>query len=677
MSEFRVETYRMPAADLGPENPLPPLAALRFEFPWLLKARQALKGIPVAQRAHSAATGVLPHRLQDGFDRNRHSRDFQAIVLENQVLKATFLPEIGGRLWSLIHKPTSRELLYVNPVYQPCNLALRSAWFSGGVEWNCGMIGHTPYTCSPIHAARVEAQDGMASLRLYEWCRIRGVIYQMDFYLPDDSAWLLARMRVINPHDFAVPMYWWSNVSVPETKDLRIVAPAEEVWTHNYAAGTVSRTILRPELTYAINRGQGVGDAFFVVEQHRRPFIAGLDAQGAGLVQASTARLRGRKVFVWGHNRGAQRWQEYLSIKGHPYIEIQAGLAPTQADYLNMPAGAQWSWLEAYGLAQIDPAQATHEQYSTAYGAVDAYLGRHLPSVWLEAELIRTEKLADAEPAETINPGQPWGHLEARRRKVAGRQPFNPPALPFDPQRTSPETAHWQALLDKGEMPYREPSREPGWYMTQWDWAVLLEQALQAGRGKHWLSYLHLGVMYYRGEELDKARAAWEQSIACEESAWAYRCLALLAKEQGRPADAADLYAKAIELKPDIWQLAMECCQAQIDAGRSKVAIDLLGKLDRAISQRPRLRLVEALAALELDEFDRVEAILMDVELTDIREGEFGLTDLWFSLCEKRIAKAEGIAIDDALRQRVRSECPPPEKIDFRSWITPPPGSKT
>ena len=103
----------------------------------------------------------------------------------------------------------------------------------------------------------------------------------------------------------------------------------------------------------------------------------------------------------------------------------------------------------------------------------------------------------------------------------------------------------------------------------------------------------------------------------------------------------------------------------------------LVLEMDKAISQRPRLRLVEARAALELDQFDRVEAILMDVELTDIREGEFGLTDLWFSLCEKRIAKTEGVVIDDALRQRVRAECPPPEKIDFRSWVTPPPSSKT
>ena len=61
---------------------------------------------------------------------------FRVAVLENDHLRATFLLELGGRLWSLLHKPTGRELLSVNPVFQPANLAIRNAWFSGGVEWN-------------------------------------------------------------------------------------------------------------------------------------------------------------------------------------------------------------------------------------------------------------------------------------------------------------------------------------------------------------------------------------------------------------------------------------------------------------------------------------------------------------------------------------------------------------
>ncbi|MCZ7665985.1 MAG: DUF5107 domain-containing protein [Chloroflexi bacterium] len=44
----------------------------------------------------------------------------------------------------MLHKPSGRELLAKNPVFQPANLALRNAWFSGGIEWNIGAIGHSP-----------------------------------------------------------------------------------------------------------------------------------------------------------------------------------------------------------------------------------------------------------------------------------------------------------------------------------------------------------------------------------------------------------------------------------------------------------------------------------------------------------------------------------------------------
>ena len=47
---------------------------------------------------------ILPYRLQDGFNRDRRPRAFQAAVLENEHLRAVFLPELGGHLWSLVSK---------------------------------------------------------------------------------------------------------------------------------------------------------------------------------------------------------------------------------------------------------------------------------------------------------------------------------------------------------------------------------------------------------------------------------------------------------------------------------------------------------------------------------------------------------------------------------------------
>jgi len=110
MSEIKVGTFTMPAASLGPENPLPPLDV------------------------------CLPHRLQDEYGRTRKDRDFKAVFLENETLRATFLTEVGGRLWSLFHKPSNREL------HPEC---LVQRW--GGMEYS-STWSYSLYMLSSFHS---------------------------------------------------------------------------------------------------------------------------------------------------------------------------------------------------------------------------------------------------------------------------------------------------------------------------------------------------------------------------------------------------------------------------------------------------------------------------------------------------------------------------------------------
>src|SRR5215212_1308530 len=122
MSNLRVETLTLPAADLGPLNPLPVLTAARAaDAP--VKTHENVPESAREYLGYGCDTGVLPYRLQDQYSRTRTPRDFKVAVLENEILRATFLLDFGGRLHSLIHKTTGRNLLYTNPVFQPANLA--------------------------------------------------------------------------------------------------------------------------------------------------------------------------------------------------------------------------------------------------------------------------------------------------------------------------------------------------------------------------------------------------------------------------------------------------------------------------------------------------------------------------------------------------------------------------
>ena len=161
--------YNMPAAELGEQNPMPDIGtkkglAVTFETTGRVKEDEK------TNFGKGFLRTTLPYMQQDGYGRERTMRAFKAAVLENAYLKAMFLPELGGRLWSLYDKKAKRELLYVNSVFQPCNLGLRNAWFSGGVEFNACVRGHNPLTCSPLYCEVARTRDAEI-LHLYEFER--------------------------------------------------------------------------------------------------------------------------------------------------------------------------------------------------------------------------------------------------------------------------------------------------------------------------------------------------------------------------------------------------------------------------------------------------------------------------------------------------------------------------
>lgn len=47
------------------------------------------------------------------------STTYDTVILENGYTKVTLLPDYGGRILSIVHKPTNRELLYQNPLGTP------------------------------------------------------------------------------------------------------------------------------------------------------------------------------------------------------------------------------------------------------------------------------------------------------------------------------------------------------------------------------------------------------------------------------------------------------------------------------------------------------------------------------------------------------------------------------
>lgn len=664
MSRLYFDRLVMPGADIGSENPLPDLMPFCTEK---APIRSEVPGEDGLHLNYGAVPGILPYKIQDGYGRDKMDKAFRVAVLENDRLKAVFLLDFGGRLWSLTYKPEGRELLYKNPVFQPANLALRNAWFSGGVEWNIGMTGHTPFTCSPLHAEELEDDDGTPVLRLYEWERIRQAIYQMDFYLPERSDFLYARMRITNCRDETIPMYWWSNIAVPEALDVRVLVPADQAYNHSYDLCLRKIDIpyvLGADISYSTNCKKAV-DYFFRVTQPQ-PWIAAVDGQGKGFAQASTGLLRGRKLFAWGMNAGGRHWQEYLSVPVLPYIEVQAGLASTQMECLPMPANARWEWLEAYGPVQADPLKAHSWKWGEAVACVGNRLRELLPGQWMEDELIRTGKSIAEKPGRLASHGSGWAALENLRRAQAGQAMLGSLAG-FGEGCLGEEQKPWAELLMKGALPYSPPLDPPASYMIQLEWKELLEASLAAGRGDHWHSWLHAGVMRFAARDFKGAEEAWQKSMALDPSPWALRNLAVCRMAEKDFSGAADLLREAHVMLPGEASILKELLSALIKAGRAGDAITLYEELPQELRGIGRFKLLHTQALLAAGRLADCEAALEEpFEVSDIREGEFSLTDLWFRLQERLLAQKENKDVDDGIRQGVAESCFPPPWMDFR-----------
>ncbi|MGY5044035.1 DUF5107 domain-containing protein [Streptomyces sp. 900105755] len=618
VTRIRREVLTLPAAELGPDNPLPPLRLLDETHRVDERARGDLPRDMARQLGHEPLRSLLPVRLRDGYGRTRTPREFDALVIENDRLRATVLPGLGGRVASLVHLPTGRELLYRNPVFQPANLALNGAWFAGGIEWNIGATGHTTLACAPLHAARVPAPDGGEMLRLWEWERLRDLPFQVDLWLPDRSDFLYAGVRVRNPHGHPVPGYWWSNTAVPQ--DRRIVVPAEEAWEFG-----PERRLHRVPVPEHDAQPPYPADWFYDITDGRRRWIAALDDDGHGLVQTSTDELRGRKQFVWGSGPGGRRWQEWLGPPGTGgYREIQAGLARTQLEHVRLDPESEVSWLEAYGPLSAPSPKSVEER-----------LERALPRAELDAAHAAWKPYADTEPGALLAAGSGWGALEVLRAD------WKLPGTPFPESTLTEEQAPWRELLRTGTLPEPRRVRPPGPTLVAPHWRDMLETAPATPHTEY-----HLGVAQWHAGDRAQAVRSWERALPLAPSLWPLlRCLAVADQEHGQYERAAERYADAFddlcrERRDDgeTWTaacaaLGREAVEALLRVRRAADARAVWEALLPAVRERGRFRLLEAELLLAEGRPAAARAVFdAGFEVADLREGSDALGRLWARL---------------------------------------------
>lgn len=651
MSTLKFEKLTIPSADFGGQSSVAPISE-EISKPLTNKEMMLDESDGLYVNYGNYCTSY-PYRYQNMYDRSLNPVDYDIAVLENENLKATFMPGLGGKLWSLIDKHTGKDLLFANDVVRPCNLAIRNAWTSGGVEWNCGFKGHHPYTCSTIATYRTSLADGTPVLRFSYFERVRAAVVQMDFFLPDGAKLLYCRMRITNPMDEVVPMYWWSNVAVPSGDDCRVIVPAVQSYT---AArdGVVKVDI--PELngidvTYPTRNIISI-DYFWKTIESDRKYICQLNKDGYGLCQTSTSRLKGRKLFVWGDSQGGHRWQNFLSSDNNPgsYAEIQSGIANTQYECLPMPPRTTWEWLEGYGAMKADPA-AVHGEWSGARAEAEARLESMISESDMEELLANTLDMAKS-PAERVYGSDGWASLERERRKKA-EEPLMCNHLDFG--EMDEEQADWYMLLTEGTVGEHNPIDIPLSYMSQKQWIDMLETAIDGKDRDNWYAHYLLGTYKVAVGDLAGADKCLTRSLELAESPWALHALGVLKLEQGKDTDGADYMCKAYSLRPGDVSLAKDMYRTLHNQEMSDKIITMFEADSTQTADNLRCKLYYAYALARVGRISDAEKIILTddgyMTVPDVREGELTVTALWYYINELKGGSPE----DE-----------PPIELDFR-----------
>ena len=145
---------------------------------------------------------LYPYHRFEGYSHNSEAAEWKVIHLENEWIELWVLPEAGGKVWGARVKETGHEFIYRNEVMKFRNIALRGPWTSGGIEFNFGVIGHTPSTATPVDYRTEEHEDGSVSV----------VVGAMD--LPSRTHW---RVEVRLPPDrayFETNVLWLSLIHI-------------------------------------------------------------------------------------------------------------------------------------------------------------------------------------------------------------------------------------------------------------------------------------------------------------------------------------------------------------------------------------------------------------------------------------------------------------------------------
>jgi tetratricopeptide (TPR) repeat protein len=274
-----------------------------------------------------------PYTLRDELTGERRNHDLRAIYLENEYLKCSVLPDIGGHVYTCLDKISNQPMFYANSSLKKADIGYRGAWAAFGVEFNFP-VSHNWMSMSPVDFSFAKHDDGSASVTVGNIDRVYGMEWSVELVLRPGSTVLEQHVRLSNRNDIRQRFYWWSNAGVRVWDDSVIQYPMRYAAEHGFAA-IQKWPIDAQGKDLSIIKNQTDGPVSMFVHGSREEFM-GIWNPHSNTGTAHFAHydeLPAKKIWSWGVDADGLDWRNALSDDNSAYSEVQGGLFRNQETY--------------------------------------------------------------------------------------------------------------------------------------------------------------------------------------------------------------------------------------------------------------------------------------------------------------------------------------------------------
>ena len=165
------------------------------------------------------ARHFYPYPVDDNLTDNLSAKSYEAYQLENEYLKITIIPELGGRIYSALDKTNNYEFVYRNVVIKPSLIGMVGSWISGGIAWGFPHH-HGPLTMAPFEHRCVENPDGSETVWLAKTDYRHRMRMRLGITLRPGTSYVEAEVFLDNRTPLVNSFLYWANMAVKADPDL-------------------------------------------------------------------------------------------------------------------------------------------------------------------------------------------------------------------------------------------------------------------------------------------------------------------------------------------------------------------------------------------------------------------------------------------------------------------------